>query len=72
MRQVGKVFSNRNLGQIFITKKLGQKMFCQTKLAHAVRVRDMHGEKYLSWKRRGKDGGKGFVLTWKPKKQIDK
>ena len=28
--------------------------------------------KYLSWKRRGKDGGKGFVLTWKPKKQIDR
>ena len=28
--------------------------------------------KYLSWKSRGKDGGKGFVLTWKPKKQMDR
>ena len=27
---------------------------------------------YLSWKSRGKEGGKGFVLTWKPRKQTER
>ena len=58
VRQVGKVFSNRNLGQIFITKKLGQKMFCQTKLAHAVRVRDMHGKNTCHGRGEGRTVGR--------------
>ena len=27
---------------------------------------------YLSWNSKGNDGGKGLVLTWKPRKQIDR
>ena len=26
----------------------------------------------LSWNRRGKEGGKGFVFTWNPRKQMDR
>ena len=30
------------------------------------------GGGYLSWKRRGKEGGKGFVFTWNPRKQMER
>ena len=59
VRQVGKVFSNRNLGQIFITKKCFASS--KLKLSHAVRVGDVYG-KILVMEEEREGRWEGFCL----------
>ena len=65
VRQVGKVFSNRNLGQIFITKKCFASS--KLKLSHAVRVGDVYG-KILVMEEEREGRWEGFCLDMEAQK----
>ena len=85
VRHVGNVFSNTNLKKVSCNIHqftlqgafyLQEPMRRQEQGARPIRgliiVSRLGNISYLSWNKRGNDGGKGLVLTWKPRKQIDR